>query len=95
MVSEAVDFVVSKIDSHPKGDHALVGAPDVHAPNWPQIREGYIKQVKTRIDQFFFQLEEEMLMTLDPKVFQSRARREASEVIFGTALTEPGHGVGP
>jgi hypothetical protein len=95
MVSEAVDFVVSKIDSLLKGDHALIGAPDVLAPNWPQIREGFIKQVKTRIDQFFFQLEEEMLMTLDPKVFQSRARREASEVVFGSALTEQGHGVGP
>jgi hypothetical protein len=86
VVNQAVDFVVAKIDTLPKWHHALKGAPNVHAPDWPQVRESYIKQVKTRLEAFFFQLEKEMLVTVDPKVFQSRARREASEVIFGTVL---------
>jgi hypothetical protein len=58
----------------------------VHAPDWPQVREGFIEKVKTRLEAFFFQLEKGMLATIDPKVFQSQARREASEVVFGTVL---------
>jgi hypothetical protein len=86
IVGQAVDFVVYKIDSLPKEQEELKGTPSVHAPDWPQVREGFIEKVKSRLEAFFFQLEKGMLATIDPKLFESQARREASEVVFGTVL---------
>lgn len=85
-VSQAVDYVVYKIDALPKENVQHRGRPNVHAPDWPQIREGFTKEVKRRLADFFFQLEGEMFVTIDPKLFQSQARTEASEVVFGLAL---------
>ncbi|KAG9598281.1 hypothetical protein KCU97_g4010, partial [Aureobasidium melanogenum] len=87
-IGHAVDFVVAKIDSLPR-DHAVKGAPNVHAPDWPEVRDDLIKQVKVRLEAYFFQLEEGMLMMLDPKVFESQARREASVVVFGKVQEMP------
>lgn len=75
-----------KIDSLPKEQEELKGTPNVHAPDWPKVREGFVKEVKIRLEVFFFQLEKGMLASIDPKVFESQARREASEVVFGTVL---------
>ncbi|CAD0114242.1 unnamed protein product [Aureobasidium uvarum] len=79
---------IAAIDSLPR-DHAIKGASDVHAPNWPELREGLIKQVKIRLEAFYFQLEKGMLVTIDPKIFEGQARREASEVIIGKVQEMP------
>ncbi|KAH0259532.1 hypothetical protein KCU91_g15151, partial [Aureobasidium melanogenum] len=87
-IGHALDFVVAKIDSLSR-DHVIEGAPNVHAPDWPEVRDDLIKQVKVRLEAYFFQLEKGMLMTLDPKVFESQARREASVVVFGKVQEMP------
>ena len=53
------------------------------------MRDGLIKEVKVRLEAYFFQLEEGMLMTLDPKIFESQAIREASVVVFGKVQEIP------
>ncbi|KAK6003804.1 hypothetical protein QM012_009575 [Aureobasidium pullulans] len=87
-IGHAIDFVVGKIDTLPR-DHAIKGAPNVHASDWPEVRNDLIKQVKIRLEAFFFQLEDGKLMTLDPKVFESQARREASVIVFGRVQEMP------
>lgn len=79
---------MTKIDDLPR-DHTIKGAPNVHAPDWPEVRDGLNKEVKVRLEAYFFQLEEGMLMTLDSKVFESQARREASVIVFGKVQEIP------
>jgi len=60
-----------------------MGVPNIYAPDWPRVREDYIRQVKDRLMDHFVQRGSQTYVTVDPKFFQSQARREASEVIYG------------
>ena len=75
------------IDAQPREYHPFERRPDTFAPEWPKVREDYIRQVKDRLMDHFVQRGNQTYVTVDPKLFQSQARREASEVIYGLKLS--------
>jgi hypothetical protein len=79
---------VSAATRLPKEHPALSRAPNVHTPDWPLFREIYITQIKARLAPFLVHLNGGRVVTLDPKLYQNQARREASMVIFGTTFLE-------
>jgi hypothetical protein len=79
---------MSAVNRLPKGHPTLNRAPNVHAPNWSLFCEVYIEQVKTRPAPFLVHLNGGRVVTLDLKLYQNQARREASMVIFGTTFLE-------
>ncbi|THZ27899.1 hypothetical protein D6C91_02109 [Aureobasidium pullulans] len=85
-VGHAVDFAVSRTDSLPR---LYAGLPNPDLPDWPEVRMGLVNQVKAKIEAHYYQLEGSMLMSLDPKVFEDQARKEASTIVFANVEEFP------
>ncbi|THX48502.1 hypothetical protein D6D06_09066 [Aureobasidium pullulans] len=85
-VGHAVDFVMSRTDRLPR---LYAGMPNPDLPDWPEVRMGLVNQVKTKIKAHYYQLEGSMLMSLDPRVFEDQARKEASTIVFANVEEFP------